>query len=283
MFEKIAVLGVGLIGASFAKAVRRNGLCKEVAGYGRRIENLHRARAEGIIDSFDLHPENVCRDADLIILCTPVGTFLDLTRRCVPSFKKGALVTDAGSVKGALVHAIEQLMPDGVHYVGGHPIAGSDRSGIGASDEGLFRNSKCIVTPTPHTDPEALKALTGLWESLGSRVVTMEPERHDVIYASVSHFPHLLAYALVNVVDETDPSYLQYSGQGFRDMTRIAASSQEIWRDICLLNRENLVELISLFQNKLDTLGRYLRASDSGSLEREFLKARTLREGIGQN
>jgi prephenate dehydrogenase len=281
-FGKITILGVGLIGASFALAARKEGLCGHIAGFGRNEENLKRAKERGIIDSYSLDPSAASADADLVMLSTPVGNFVELVRRCAGSFKKGAVVTDAGSVKGGLVLEIEALMPAGVHYVGGHPIAGSDRSGIDFASADLFRNAKCIVTPTPGSDSCAVQAVTGIWSSLGSQVIKMEPDAHDRVFAAVSHLPHLLAYAIINTVADVDPSYLEFSGQGFKDMTRIAASSPEIWRDICMMNRDNILELIEVFQKKLDSLGRHLRAADSASFEKELERARTLREGIGQ-
>jgi len=281
-FEKITILGVGLIGASFALAAREKGLSGHIAGFGRSEDNLRKAKERGIIDSYDLDPSTASADADLIMLSTPVGTFLELVTRSAGSFKKGAFVTDAGSVKGRLVREIEALMPSGVHYVGGHPIAGSDRSGIDSSNAELFRNAKCIVTPTPDSDAGAVATVTEMWNSLGSQVITMEPEAHDRVFAAVSHLPHLLAYAMINTVADVDPSYLEFSGQGFKDTTRIAASSPEIWRDICLMNRDNILDLILVFQKKLDSLSRHLRAADSASLEKELERARTLRDGIGQ-
>jgi prephenate dehydrogenase len=283
MFQKVAVLGVGLIGGSFALAMKKNGLCKEITGFGRSEKNLAKARERGMIDSFALEPAAACNGAELIFFATPVGSFVELARRTAPSMAKGAIVTDAGSVKGGLVYQMEKAMPEGVHYIGAHPIAGSDRSGIDSSDAGLFRDAKCIVTPTEDSDQRALETVTGVWKSLGAQVVTMGPDLHDRIYAFVSHLPHLLAYALVNSVSAEDGSYFEFSGQGFKDVTRIASSSPELWRDICLLNRENLLETISLFQKNLDSLSQYLRAGDAGSLEREFVKARQLREGLGQD
>ncbi|MEJ2696992.1 MAG: prephenate dehydrogenase/arogenate dehydrogenase family protein, partial [Candidatus Sulfobium sp.] len=244
---------------------------------------LSEARNRGIIDSFARSASEACRDSDLIVLATPVGTFTDLVRQSSASFREGAVVTDTGSVKGDLVYEMEKLMPAGVRYIGSHPITGSDRSGIDSSRADLFQNSKCIVTPTGDSDPSALEVIIGLWRSLGSDVITMEPARHDRIYASVSHLPHVVAYVLLNTAADIDPSCLEFSGQGFKDTTRIAGSSPELWRDICLMNRDNLVEMIAIFQKNLDTLSRYLRDSDSASLGREFRRARTLREGIGQN
>jgi len=283
MFEKITVLGVGLIGASFSLAMKKAGLCGKVTGFGRNRENLKKAAERGIIDSFEADPASACAGSDLVLFSTPVGSFLDLARQASSSFKKGAIVTDAGSVKGGLVYEMEKMLPEGVYYIGAHPIAGSDRSGLDSARSDLFRNARCILTPTERSDPGALGKVMEMWRSLGSVVMTLGPEEHDRIYASVSHMPHMIAYALVNTVADVDPSYLGFSGQGFRDMTRIASSSPELWRDICRLNRENLMEMLTLFQKNLDSLGRYLRDFDSDSLEGEFRKARTLREGLGRD
>jgi prephenate dehydrogenase len=281
MFKKITILGVGLLGASFALALKTNGLCNSIAGYGRNRENLQKAKERDIIDSFEQDPASACRDADLIMLSTPVGSFLELTKAISPALKKGAVLTDVGSVKGKLVREIEKIIPGHVSYIGGHPIAGSDRSGIDSASAGLFRNAKCIITPTENSNADALEKIQGLWKALGSDILTLNPEEHDRIYASVSHLPHLIAYAMVNTVADMDRSYLDFSGKGFMDATRIASSSEELWNDICLLNRDNLVEVIAVFQKNLDMLNQYLKAGNSDSLKNAFRKARTLRETIG--
>jgi prephenate dehydrogenase len=282
-FEKIALLGVGLIGASVARAAKKKGLCGEVVGYGRSRGNLMRAKEKGILDAFEETAAAACEGADLIVLSAPVGAFYGLVESAAASFRTGAVVTDTGSVKGELVYEMERLMPAGVSFIGGHPIAGSDRSGIDASSDDLFVSAKCIVTPTERSDKSALEKVMALWRAFGPEVVTMDPHRHDRIYASVSHLPHLIAYTLVNTAAELEPSSLAFSGRGFLDTTRIAASSHELWRDICLMNRENMLEAIRLFRRNLDELSGYLAASDADSLDREFLKARKLRGAIGQD
>ncbi|MBI5101876.1 MAG: prephenate dehydrogenase/arogenate dehydrogenase family protein [Nitrospirae bacterium] len=282
MFHKVAVLGVGLIGGSFALALKERNLCREIAGSGRSEENLRRAKDRGIIDSFSTDPGEACLDADLIMLSTPPGSFIDTIRKSAGGFKKGAIVTDAGSVKGDLVYDLERMMPGGVSYIGSHPIAGSESSGIDSASAGLFQGAKCIVTPTADSDREALMKINRLWKALGANVIEMDPRKHDHIYGLVSHLPHLIAYNMVNTVASIDSSYLDFSGQGFRDMTRIAGSHEELWRDICMLNRKNLIEMIGVFQGNLDTLKEHLAASDAASLAAELGRARRLREGIGQ-
>lgn len=281
MFERIAILGVGLIGASVARSARRQGLCSHVAGYGRNTDNLRRAQEQGIIDSFSADPASACEGADLVMLATPVGSFADLARAAAPRLRRGAIVTDTGSVKGGLVSAMEGLMPEGVHFIGGHPIAGSDRSGMDASQEDLFKNAWCIVTPTGRSDSAALRKVSALWEAMGSRVQSMDPYAHDRIFAAVSHLPHVVAYALVNAVAGIDRTSLDYAGQGFRDTTRIAASAPEIWRDICINNRENLIEMIDVLRENLGEVARLLQASDAAALEEIFSRARAVRQDIG--
>ncbi len=282
-FNRVTILGLGLIGASFALALRKYKLCNQITGYGRSPENLQKAKEKAIIDSFELDPAKTCDGSDLVLFATPVGSFIDIAKRIRSSLNRGAIVTDVGSVKGKLVSDLEALMPEGVCFVGGHPIAGSDRSGISTAEADIFNGAKCIITPTDKTDKNALEKVIALWKALGSIVKQINPDEHDRIYASVSHLPHLIAYLIVNTVAEIDSSYLKFSGQGFIDTTRIASSSPELWRDICILNKENLLESIEIFKSNLDRASQYLRAYDSESLERDFKKARALREGIGQN
>ncbi|MBM4140906.1 MAG: prephenate dehydrogenase/arogenate dehydrogenase family protein [Nitrospira sp.] len=283
MFNKITILGVGLIGASFALAMKKYKLCDNLTGCGRNLKNIEKAKDKEIIDSFELDPVKACNDSDLILFSTPVGSFIDIGKRIRSSLKRGAIVTDVGSVKGKLVFDMEALMPEGVYFIGGHPIAGSDRSGIDTATADIFTGAKYIVTPTEKTDTNALEKIIQIWKTFGSIVELINPYEHDRIFATVSHLPHLLAYAIMNTVADIDSSYLRLCGQGFIDTTRIASSSPELWRDICILNRENLLDYIHIFQKNLDRLSQYLRASDSESLEKEFKKARTLREGIGQH
>lgn len=283
LFNRVTILGVGLIGASFALALKKYGLCNEVIGYGRKEENLMKAKDLAIIDAFERDPARACSGSDLVLFATPVGKFIDIATQIRSSLHRSAIVTDVGSVKGNLVHTMEELMPEGVFFVGGHPIAGSDRSGIDTAEAEIFKGAKCIITPTGHTDKHALEIVTAVWENIGSRIILISPNEHDKIYASVSHLPHLIAYEIVNTVADIDSSFLRFSGQGFMDTTRIASSSPELWRDICLLNKDNLLESLEIFKKNLERVSQYLRAYDSKSLEKDFEKARALRDGIGQN
>ncbi len=280
-FNKVTILGVGLIGASFALGLKKNNLCKHIVGYGRREGNLKKAKKMKIIDSFELDAAKACIGSDLIMFSLPVGSFIGAAKKISGSLKKGAIVTDAGSVKGTLVKGMELLMPEGVCFVGGHPIAGSNRAGIDTASADLFSGAKCILTPTKKTDKKALTKIDGLWKALGAKTIALSPDEHDRIYAAVSHLPHLIAYAIVNTVADVDKSNLKFAGQGFKDTTRIASSSPELWRDICMMNRKNLLDLIKVFEKNLGCLRRHLKESKASELEKEFNKARALRENVG--
>jgi prephenate dehydrogenase len=279
-FRKITVLGVGLMGASFARAVKKHSLCSHVSGYGRTEENLVRAVERGIIDSYDTDPRRACEGANLVVFATPVGRFEKLATEIDGVLKEGAVVIDVGSIKGPLVDRMEDLMPAGVSFLGCHPIAGSEQSGIDASSEELFEGAVCVITPTDKTDKGVLSAIRDLWEALGSDVSQMSPEEHDRIFGLVSHFPHLAAYALVSSVDEVQTGCLKYAGQGFLDTTRIAMSSPSLWREICLMNRDNILVALEAFRETLDRFGRHLSTGDAEGLEEAFGRARKLRESI---
>jgi prephenate dehydrogenase len=282
-FNRVTVLGVGLIGASFALAMKKRKLCGSVIGFGRKEPNLIRAKERGIIDSFELDPGTASSGSDLIVFALPVGSFAETARRLAGSLKEGAIVTDVGSVKGGLVYEMEEILSRRASFVGAHPIAGGESSGIETADADLFEGQRSIITPTEKTDGAAMDLIAGLWRSLGTQVVTMGPEEHDKVLGAVSHFPHVVAYEMVNAVDEIDESYLRYCGRGFRDITRIASSSPELWRDICMFNRENLVSFLDLFIGRLEEVKTYIAGADAASVEQEFRKAKLLRDKLGQD
>jgi prephenate dehydrogenase len=282
-FHKATILGVGFIGASLALALKKYGLCDTIIGYGRTQANLMRAQEKTIIDSFELDPAKACDDSDLIVFATPVGVFIDIAKQISYVLKRNAIVTDVGSVKGNLVREMEGLLSPQGFFVGGHPIAGSDRSGIDTASAQIFTKAPCIITPTHNTDRNALETIIAMWRTLGCLVTLVEPEEHDRIYAAVSHLPHLLAYEIVNTVADINSLYLTFSGQGFKDTTRIASSHPELWRDICMHNRDNLLAYIEIYKKNLDRVSRYLSTDDAESLNRDFERARTLRESIGQD
>lgn len=280
LFDKTTIVGVGLIGASFALALRESGLCGYIYGCGRKEDNLRSAKEKGILDGYSLDAESSCEDSDLILLATPVGAFKKIFENVRRALKKGAIVTDVGSVKGGLVYELESLMPEGVHYIGAHPIAGSDKSGIDDARHDLFSNARCIITPTENSDADAKDRVVSIWNSFEARVELMDPFTHDEIYAMVSHLPHLAAYALVNSVDDVNEEYIAYAGQGFKDTTRIALSSPELWRDISMLNKDNIVKAIGLFRKNLDIMESMLELSDKAGIEKEFSKAQGLRKKL---
>jgi prephenate dehydrogenase len=275
-------MGIGLLGASVALAMREKGICEKIAGYGRTEKNLKRAKEAGIIDLYFMEPAVAVDGADLVVLCTPVGMFTEVAASMKPGLTKGSLVTDVGSVKGSLVSELEVLMPDAVHFIGSHPIAGGDKSGIDEARKDLFSGARCVVTPTPKSDGDALKAICALWRSVGGRVEVMDPFLHDEIFALVSHLPHLVAYALVNTVGSINPGRIDYSGGGFRDTTRIAMSSPELWRDISMFNRDNLLKVLEVFRYDLGRIERCVEENDWEGLEKEFARAQQLRSGMKQ-
>lgn len=279
-FNKVTIIGVGLTGASFALALKEKGLCKNIIGCGRKENNLRQAKKRRIIDDYTLDVSKSCKDSDLILLSTPVGAFTDIIKLIRGTVKKGAVISDVGSVKGSLVYALESLMPKGVYYIGSHPIAGSDSSGIDDARADLFNNARCIITPTAKSNKKALKTVTSIWEKFGSRVELIDPLKHDEIFGAVSHFPHVVAYAVVNTLESIDSDYIKYAGEGFKDTTRIAMSSPELWRDISLFNRANLLKMIDIFRDNLDEIVRLLEKGDSAGIEKEFSKAQDLRMKI---
>ncbi len=279
LFEKTAILGVGLLGASMALAMKKKGISLTISGSGRTEENLRGALEKGIIDSYSLDPREAVRGADLVVLATPVGAFLETARAIKDSLAKDSIQTDVGSVKGALVHELESVLP---RFVGAHPISGGERSGADNANEGLFDGVRCIITGTDRTEPRALARIEELWRAMGSNVERMDPDLHDRIYALVSHLPHILAYSLVNTLDTTDSQCIRFAGQGFKDTTRIALSSPELWRDVCGLNRQNLLDSIKAFKRELERAEALINDSDLDGLEAEFTRARVLRKRIDQ-
>lgn len=285
-FTQVTIIGVGLIGGSLGMILRRKGLATRVIGVGRRVENLKAAVELGAIDRYVVDSKDAVRDADLIVLATPVDTYDRHLKEWASCLKKGAIVTDVGSVKGFLVEQAERAMPTGVHFVGAHPIAGKEKTGVAAGSAELFMGARCIVTPTHTTDPQALEQIRMMWQETGSVVLTMEPHLHDRILGAVSHLPHVAAFALINALaeirDQQIPSLdlASHSGGGLRDTTRIAASSPEMWRDIFLWNRENVVTFIEAYERSLGQLKQLIRVGDAAGIEKELERARGEREGL---
>ncbi len=280
---KLAVVGVGLIGGSLALALKEAGVVGEVVGIGRGLANLERALELGVVDSITQNPAEGVADADLVFLATPVLTLPEVAAAIAPHMKPGSVLTDGGSVKGSVVEAIEPLMPHGVCFVPGHPIAGTEKSGAEAAFPTLYRGRRCILTPTEQTDPAALELVYRAWEIAGSEVVIMDVKKHDRILGAISHLPHMVAYSLVNAVgtyDRYEENILEYSAGGFRDFTRIASSDPTMWRDIALTNRSALIEMMERFEHFFAELKEDVRQGEGEKLYEFFLRSKQSRDAI---
>lgn len=284
-FKHVAIIGVGLIGGSLGLVLKRGNLADTVVGIGRRVENLKTAVELGAIDHYVSDPLEGVRNADLIVLATPVDTYERHLKDWGQSLSAGAIVTDVGSVKGALVEQAERLLPEG-RFVGAHPIAGREKTGVAAGSATLFQGARCILTPTDRTDARALEIVRELWQAAGSRVSTMDPFVHDRILGAVSHLPHVAAFALINALLELGSSanpaldLMSFAGGGLRDTTRIAASSPEMWRDIFLWNRDNLVTMIGQYERQLQQLKQLISDGDGPGIEKELERAKHAREQL---
>ncbi len=282
-FEKAAVIGVGLIGGSLAMVLREKGIAGRITGVGRGIANLKAAKRLGVIDDFTQDPAEGVKGADLVFVSVPVLRIAETLRKAAPSLKPGCIVTDAGSVKGPVVRDVEPLMPKGVSFVAGHPIAGTEHSGVEAAFPGLFRDRVCVLTLTEKTEPGAVEKVRAMWEAAGSKVVLTDARTHDRMLAAISHLPHMIAYTLVNTVGDEARSckeLLGYSAGGFRDFTRIASSSPEMWAEICAMNKALITDMIGAFQSKLETLKRLIAEADTEGLKKEFESAKRLRDSL---
>ncbi len=284
LFTKVALLGVGLIGASMAHAIRRGSLAAYISGHARSAETRKRAAELGFCHSMHEDPAEAVRDADLVVLCAPVGAFGALSQAIAPALKQGAIVTDVGSVKMAVVRDVGPHVPQGVHFIPGHPIAGTEHSGPDAGFPELFDGRWCILTPLPGTDDEAVEKLKSFWRGCGSRVEIMEPKHHDIVLAITSHVPHLIAYNIVGTADDleqvTQSEVIKFSAGGFRDFTRIAASDPTMWRDVFLNNREAVLEVMGRFSEDLARLQRAIRWGDGDMLFDLFTRTRDIRRGV---
>jgi len=277
LFDRVAVIGVGLIGGSFALALKAAKLCGHVAGIGRSAANLQLAKERGIIDSIAAH----AGDADLVLVATPVAQFPQVLASLAPRLKPSAIVMDAGSTKRDVVAAARSALGAKIpQFVPAHPIAGAEKSGAAAASADLFRGKRVVLTPLRENSAASLKAIEAAWSACGARVSRMSPEEHDALFAAVSHLPHLLAYALVHEFAGRGNSaqLFGYAAGGFRDFTRIASSHPEMWRDICVANREPLLAELERYTGKLRALRALLERGDGAALEKLFAEARAARE-----
>ncbi|MBZ8132847.1 prephenate/arogenate dehydrogenase family protein [Afifella sp. IM 167] len=284
MFEKVALIGIGLIGSSIAIRARKENLVGTIAVQSRRAETVKKAEELGLGDSYTTDPAEAVKGADLVVLCIPVGAVGAVTEAIAPHLAEGAIVTDVGSVKNAVVTEMAPLLPAHVHFVPGHPIAGTEHSGPEAGFAELFDGRWCILTPPAGTDPAAVEKLAAFWTKLGSSVETMDPRHHDMVLAITSHVPHLIAYNIVGTAAEleevTESEVMKFAAGGFRDFTRIAASDPTMWRDVFLNNREAVLEMLGRFNEDLTALQRAIRWGDGDALFDLFTRTRAIRRGI---
>ncbi len=284
LFERVALIGVGLIGSSLARVLRREGLTRHIAGCVRSEASRAICLELGLADSMHDGPGAAAEGADLIVLCTPLGTYQDLARKMAPHLRPGAILTDVGSVKQAVIRDLGPHVPEGVHLVPGHPIAGTEHSGPEAGFAELFEGRWCILTPPPGTDRGAVEKLAELWHRCGSTVDIMDAQHHDTVLAITSHLPHLIAYTIVgtanDVADDMRAEVAKYSAGGFRDFTRIAASDPIFWRDVFLNNRDAVLESLQRFTEDLTALQRAIRRGEGETLEAHFRRTREIRQSV---
>jgi cyclohexadieny/prephenate dehydrogenase len=285
-FDRIALIGIGLIGSSIAYDIRRLGLAKEIVVSTRKPETLKRAEELGLGDRYTISAAEAVVDADLVIVSVPVGASGSVAEEISAHLKPGAIVTDVGSTKASVIAQMQPHIPAGVHFIPGHPLAGTEKSGPDAGFPGLFDGRWCIFTPIPGTDEAAIQKLRHFWETLGSRVDEMDAEHHDKVLAIVSHLPHIIAYNIVGTADDletvTESEVIKYSASGFRDFTRLAASDPTMWRDVCLHNRDAILEMLARFSEDLASLQRAIRWGEGDKIFELFTRTRAIRRSIIQ-
>jgi len=284
IYDRVALIGLGLIASSMFWAMKRGGLAGEVTGYARSAATRDTARRIGLCDRVCDTAAEAVAGADLVVLCVPVGAMGAVAAEIAPHLKPGATVSDVGSVKAAVIQAVGPHLPDNVHFIPAHPLAGTEHSGPESGFATLFDNRWCLLVPVEGTDANALDRLSRLWAGMGANVDTMEADHHDLVLAVTSHAPHLIAYTMVGVADDlrrvTDSEVIKYSAAGFRDFTRIAASDPTMWRDVFLTNKEATLEILGRFTEELFALQRAIRTGDGDHLHAYFTRTRAIRRGI---
>jgi cyclohexadieny/prephenate dehydrogenase len=284
LFDTIAIVGLGLIGSSIARAARARGAVRSIVATARSQETRKRVVELGIADKVVETNEEAVEGADLVIVCVPVGVCGAVAKEIGPHLKAGATISDVGSVKGSIVRDMGPHLPKNVHFVPAHPVAGTEHSGPDAGFAELFMNRWCILTPPEGTDPRAVDRLAAFWRLLGANVETMTPDHHDLVLAVTSHLPHLIAYTIVGTADElqtvTRSEVLKFSAGGFRDFTRIASSDPVMWRDVFLNNKEAVLEMLGRFNEDVSALTKAIRRGDGAALHEHFARTRAIRRGI---
>lgn len=284
LFGRVAFIGIGLIGSSMARAIAKLGLAREIVCSARSQATCDKALELGLVSRASTDAGAMVAGADLVVLCSPVGTYADVAARIAPHCAPGAIVTDVGSVKQAVIRDVAPHLPEGVHLVPGHPVAGTEHSGPEAGFAELFENRWCILTPPAGANEEAVAKIAGMWRRFGSNVEFMEASHHDKVLAITSHLPHLIAYTIVGTAtdleEDTKSEVIKFSAGGFRDFTRIAASDPVMWRDIFLNNREAVLEIIQRFNEDITALQRAIRWGEGEKLEELFTRTRAIRRGV---
>ncbi len=284
IYNRVALIGLGLIASSMFHAIKRAGLAGEVTGYARSAQTRDTAREIGLCDRVCDSAVEAVEGADLVVLCVPVGVMGAVAAEIAPALKPGATVSDVGSVKAQVIAAVAPHLPDGVHFVPAHPLAGTEHSGPRSGFAELFDNRWCLIVPPPGSDRSAVDRVEALWQGMGALTEEMDAEHHDLVLAVTSHAPHLIAYTMVGVADDlrrvTDTEVIKYSAAGFRDFTRIAASDPTMWRDVFLNNKEATLEILGRFTEELFALQRAIRTGDGDHLHAYFTRTRAIRRGI---
>ena len=284
IFDRVAIIGIGLIGSSIARALKEHGVCREIVVGDINEAHGKRALALDLCAAAHADVATAAAGADLVILCTPMSTYESIAEKIAPVLKQGAIVTDVGSVKQAATKAVKPRLPDHARWLAGHPVAGTENSGPDAGFAALFKGRWCILTPEADTDPEAQAKVQAMWAAFGSNVVTMDAEHHDLVLAITSHLPHLIAYTIVGTATDLETTLqsevIKFSAGGFRDFTRIAASDPIMWRDVFLNNREAVLEMLQRFSEDLSHLQRAIRWGEGDKLEELFTRTRSIRRSI---
>ncbi|MEP0519025.1 MAG: prephenate/arogenate dehydrogenase family protein [Hyphomicrobiales bacterium] len=284
VFEKLTLIGIGLIGSSLARVARKNNLASHISISSRSESTLVRAEELALGDSYYQDAADAVVDADCVIACVPVGASETIARNIGSSLKSGAIVSDVGSVKRAVIDQMQPHLPTNIHFIPAHPVAGTEKSGPDAGFDSLFENRWCILTPLENTNVDALNKLSTFWQGCGSNMEQMEPDHHDLVLAITSHLPHLIAYNIVGTANDletvTSSEVLKYSAGGFRDFTRLAASDPTMWRDVCLYNKDALLEMLSRFSEDLSALQRAIRWGKGDQLFDLFTHTRGIRRAI---
>ena len=284
IYDRVALIGLGLIAGSMAHAMRRGGLVGEIVGTARSAETRDAAREIGLVDRVVDTAAEAVAGADLIVLAVPVGAMGAVAEEIAPHLAPGATVTDVGSVKGAVIEAVGPYIPEGVHFVPAHPLAGTEHSGPRSGFASLFDNRFTLIVPAEGSDRDAVARLDALWRGMGANTEEMDADHHDLVLAVTSHTPHLIAYTMVGVADDlrrvTDSEVIKYSAAGFRDFTRIAASDPTMWRDVFLTNKDAVLEMLQRFSEDLSALQRAIRWNDGDALFSLFTRTRAIRRSI---